>query len=281
MSVTDIPVCPILLRPFSQFPDSSGAVLDAMVRWLGQAEVDDLPLLATARLRSAELCEWTHDDPSAGKPAVLDAAEITRRVERRIGELIRVGQAEGRVRSRGQWRGASAGKWSPGDFLSRKSLSGARRDGVYAFSDIPAQLFEQAVGTARADGNLSRSHLCQTVHRLKGGPASQRVDEIRALAATGHNSAQIAKRLGVTEEWLRRLALQNDIALPDIAMGPRRRIDSNRVVGEMVPALEGLAMSAGLVDLDALDVEQRTQWALSMQRSLRQISSLARRMRND
>jgi hypothetical protein len=274
--------CPVPTHFFfltEPYPD----VVASVAAWLATAVVDDLPVLAVKRLRAVALGEWVHHAGLAGTFA-LDAAEMERRIERRIAELIREGQAEGKVRAQGQSNGerARAITWRAQDFLSRKSLSGARHDGVYAMVDnVPFDVFEKALTAGREEGNLSRANVCRLVRRVSDLPATGRAAEIAAMAADGHTSGQIADHLRVKEEWVRRIARQHDIALPDAVIGPRRRIDPKRVVSELVPALDGLAMSARLVgsgDVDAFDAQQRQEWARSMRSSLRQLSRLAREM---
>ena len=58
-----------------------------------------------------------------------------------------------------------------------------------------------------------------------------------------------------------------------------RRTDSARIVRETVHALEGLAMSVELADPAGLDPAQATEWATSMTRSLRALSTFARQIK--
>lgn len=271
--------CPVQERLFAVFAEDADEVVAAMARWLGRAEVDDLPTVAQARRDAIALSRWLALN-KGDQQAQLAAAEIERRLERRIAELIREGQAQGRVRGVGQSQGphASTIPWHPQDFIPRKSLSGARGDGIYVLLSVPFEAFEQALEAGRERGNLSRANVCRLVRGAIGGPASERIDEIRRLAAEGHTARQIGDRLGVSEDRVRRLARSNDIVLVDAAIGPRRRIDPNRVVGELVPALEGLAMTATWVDIAELDAEQVPGWARSMRSSLRKINGLAREM---
>ncbi|HEY5343499.1 MAG TPA: hypothetical protein VIJ66_07550 [Solirubrobacteraceae bacterium] len=99
--------------------------------------------------------------------AQLSATEIVRRCERRIGELVREGQREGKIAT----RGSDTRNRVQRDVLGPAEVIGAKHRSevapLYAMADAPAGEFEQAVTDARDEGNLSRadSELAQSVVR--------------------------------------------------------------------------------------------------------------------
>lgn len=110
-------------------------------------------------------------------------------------------------------------------------------------------------------------------------PESERAEQIRELASTGHVAAQIAGELGIGEERIRDLAHRHDIVLPDAAIGKRRRIDSNRIVRETVTAAEGVAFGLDLVNYEELDRSQIEEWTSSLSNSIRALNRLNKQLK--
>jgi hypothetical protein len=79
-----------------------------------------------------------------------------------------------------------------------------------------------------------------------------RLDEIRALAAQGMRASQIAESLGIGEQRVRAVAAAFSLALPDDAIGQRRRVDPHRVLLKTVSGVESLV--AGLALIEGFDV---------------------------
>jgi len=84
---------------------------------------------------------------------LVSASEIVRRAERCIGLAIRKGQAEGRIRRRGQSRGDGS-KQGVTNFLDQHDLTGGGNSvGVYDLTDgVSDEVFEKALGEAVAVG---------------------------------------------------------------------------------------------------------------------------------
>lgn len=105
---------------------------------------------------------------------------------------------------------------------------------------------------------------------------------IREMAAEGYRAQQIADRLDINPDYVRLLAKDADITLPDAVIGRRRRIDPDRVVGEGIAALEGIAMGFGLLsdeDIEGLDTRQLDGWATSLSNSMRSVNRLAKQLK--
>lgn len=112
-------------------------------------------------------------------------------------------------------------------------------------------------------------------------PVTERVDEIRDLAATGHTSAQIGARLNAGPEHIRNIAREHDIKLPDAVIGRVRKLDPVRISRETVSALEGLAMGVSLLDpedFQSLTVADREEWATSLKTSMRSLNRFMKEM---
>jgi hypothetical protein len=156
--------------------------------------------------------------------------------------------------------------------------------------------FEDALDAAKAEGNLSRVNVVRKIRQRRGSQSSggqvpdpadrspeaaaRRRSLIGEFAAHGLSSGQIGDRLGIAEDRVRQMAREHGITIrADAVLGRTRRPDSNRIVREMVHALEGLAMSAGLADPAGLDSAEAAEWAASMTRSIRALSRFARQVK--
>lgn len=107
-----------------------------------------------------------------------------------------------------------------------------------------------------------------------------RYRKVRALAADGYTSAQIAAAVGLTEAGVKSGCRERGIDVPaDAVMGKARRHDSNRIVAETVDALEGAAHGIRLVRLADLDRSQIEGWTTSLNDSLRALTRLNKQMK--
>jgi hypothetical protein len=115
------------------------------------------------------------------KDAQLAAAEIVRRAERGIGVAIRRGQQNGEMAKRGDGRGHGAAGVhggnlndryddhlaSPGSFFRH----GDERADTYAMTDgVSDADFEDALGEAKAEGNLSRANVVRKTRQQRRIP---------------------------------------------------------------------------------------------------------------
>lgn len=204
-----------------------------------------------------------------------DATEMVRRAEYALGKAIRKGQEEGAVRRHGDQQDRHSHDVPDQKIVSvREIISGGQEiSDTYAMADhATAEEFEDALTEARAEGNLSRANV---VRKIKQQGTSQRTrqqlaDEIEVLADKGNASSQIARIVGVSEEWVRQTARDHSIEIPaDKAVGKTRRIDSVRVVREAVSTLEGLLITLPLVDVASLDPREASEWTASLDQSIR------------
>jgi len=291
--------------------DPAGFVVQACERakaWLQEAlEHGGIEQIAEIRSQAEAVRVYTAQK-QLGKDAQLAAAEIVRRAERGIGLAIRRGQQNGEIARRGDCgsrgapgvhggnpgdrRGDHLG--SPGSFFRH----GDERADAYAMTDRVSDTdFEDAVGEAKAEGNLSRANVVRKIRQRDGAPpgsgrrvpdpadrsaeaAGRRRELIGEFAGSGMSSRQIGERLGIGDERVRQIAREHRIDIrADAVLGRARRHDSNRIVRQTVHALEGLVMSVELADVADLDPAGATEWAASMARSIRQLSTFLRQMK--
>jgi hypothetical protein len=268
------------------------AALDHARTWLQHATTTDLPSVIEAKAR-AEAIHCYAVQAELGADAQLAAAEIVRRAERRIGELVREGQDLGEIRRRGDGGGdpryvdphRKQMRISPTEFFP----NGQAAHETYTITDdVSAEEFEVALGQAKSERNLTRANVVRKVRDLKaerGVVATRartrtvRAEQIQELADEGRTSQQIGAALGISTDQIRRLAAESGIALQaDEAIGRVRPIDSNRVVRETVDALEGLASVVELVEREALDPDAVDAWVASIRQSLRSLTRFTKEL---
>jgi hypothetical protein len=291
--------------------DPAGFVVQACQRakaWLWEAlECGEIEQIAEIKSQAEAVRVYT-TQKQLGKDAQLAAAEIVRRAERGIGVAIRRGQETGEIAKRGQRGGCGAAGVYGGNRGARhgehRGSSGSffrhddERADAYAMTDgISDTDFEDALGEAKAEGNLSRANVVRKIRQRLGEPASageqvphladgsaeavaRRRDLIGEFTASGMSSVQIGERLGIGDDRVRQVAREYGIDIrADAVLGRTRRPDSNRIVRETAHALEGLAMGVALADLARLDQADASEWATSMARSIRQLSKFVRQMK--
>lgn len=281
--------------------DPAGFVVQACQRakaWLTEAlEHGQIEQIAEIKSQAEAVRVYT-TQKKLGKDAQLAAAEIVRRAERGIGVAIRRGQQTGEIARRGD-RGGRRGihgrnpndrcddhLGSPGSFFRHAD----ERADTYAMTDgVSDASFEDAIGKAKAEGNLSRANVVRKVrqHRTAAPPrprdraTGQPLRELIARhAAAGMSSRQIASLLGISSRQVREAARGHGIEIPaDAVVGRTRRPDANRIVRETAHALDGLAMSVALADPAELDPSEAAEWAASLARSIRVLNQFLAQMR--
>jgi hypothetical protein len=291
--------------------DPAGFVVAACERakaWLRQAlEHGEIEQIAEIKSQAEAVRVYTAQK-QLGQDAQLAAAEIVRRAERGIGVAIRRGQQDGQIAKQGDrgGRGAQGVRGgNPGDVRGDHldSPAGLFRNGkeradAYAMADgVSDDDFEDALGQAKSDRDLSRANVVRKIRQRRGNPpapggqvpdpsdrspeaAARRRELIGEFAASGMSSRQIGERLGVGDDRVRQVARAHGIGIrADAVLGRTRRLDSNRIVRETVHALEGLAMGVELADPAGLDPAEADGWAASMTRSIRVLSKFARQVK--
>jgi hypothetical protein len=266
--------------------------------WLAQA-LDKGDIDGIVELKSqAEAIRTYTAQKQLGKDAELAAAEIVRRAERGIGLAIRKGQEAEEIRRPGQKR-TVYNRWtgdrnrsrddqlqSPTDFLPDHEL----KDGIYPVTDgVSDEAFEEALEDAKKESNLSRANVVRKVRdgkRSEGAKPKaedsqsswQRVKKAREMAESGCTSRQIGQALGIKN--MGDFRARHRLEVPaDAVVGKTRHIDSNRIVSEIVMALEASRMSLDLVEMDQLDQSQVEYWATSLSNSIRSLNRLHKQLK--
>jgi hypothetical protein len=275
--------------------------------WLREAlDCGDIDQIAECKSQAEAVRVYTMSR-QLGKDAQVAATEIVRRAERGMGVAIRRGQESGDIWRKGQHRGNqhtgplgdtedSTVPRPVTDFATYDELAG--NAGIYGMTDGVSDVqFEDAIGQAKAEGNLSRANLVRKTRQPRTRQAAskeqvpnpgdrsseagaRRLELIRGWAAQGCSSRQMADLLGKRDDAVRQLAREHGIEIPaDQVVGRTRRLDSNRIVRETVHALEGLAMGAGLVMPGELDTAEIPAWTASITDSIRALNRLVKTMK--
>ena len=263
--------------------------------WLALAlDSDDIEQIAEVKSQAEALRVYAIQK-QYGKDAELSAQELVRRAESGMGVAIRLGQERGEIRARGErivvanQHGSAEpvdnrnSKPSPYDYASPDELHG-NGAGIYHMVDgVTSEMFEEAIEEAKAERNLSRANVVRKV-KAKKTPADdpRRGEVISEMAATGHNSKQIGRELGISDQRVRELARGYDIPIPaDQVTNRTRRIDPNRVVNQLVLDVAAVTGGLDLVDFSALDGEHLEEWTNSFNESLRTLRKFADRLKKE
>jgi hypothetical protein len=268
-------------------PDPRAAVIAACGQakaWLARAlEADDVARILELKSQ-AQAVETYLVQRRMAKDAQLAAAELIRRAERALGLIIRRGQAEGP----GQWiRGVgsptrgprSTGLARPIDVAKVRERSDLHE--IYLLTDgVDDGRFEQAIGEARQEANLSRNNM---VRKLVGGQTltrEYRRGTIAKLAAQGYTARQISDRLdGISVEGIRRTARRCGIAIPaEEVLAKTQPLNSDRIVSQAVESMAALVAGLNLVDFSRVNSAAAAEWADALSNSARAVNRFARRL---
>lgn len=218
-----------------------------------------------------------------------DATEMVRRAEYALGKAVRRGQADGSIASRGSFGNGRSATGAdlirPTDLASDAELYGNSTTGSPGIVDLADATdseseFENALTTARKEGNLSRRNVVRKVKGQKSGETRQeRADIIRDMAAEGHHRDQVARHLGIGREAVNNIARDYGISFPADAVGNVRRADSARIVRETVNTLEGLLLALPLVKVEELDPTEANDWTASLDQSLRALNRFNKKIK--
>lgn len=171
--------------------------------------------------------------------AQLSATEIVRRCERRIGELVRQGQRDGKLMSRGS--NTRVDLVANDNLVTVTEAAGVGHRSslkpLYDLAEADPQEFEEALAEAKAEGNLSRANV---VRKVKGEPAP-----------TSERS-----------EWHRNT----------------RHLDSNRILLTLAQELDALTTGLDLMRPDDLDPALMAEWMPVIDRAISTIRKHVRRI---
>lgn len=235
--------------------------------------IDDLETLEEWHAQAAALAQYLK-----GKALHGPMLGAQRRVEARIGQLL--GDAETAQRS---------GKALPVPQAEQVSRVDRNRFRILA-RGLEKGLPDEAWRASREDvikliqEKYPMPRHVPTVVTTKGAvrkPVAQRAKEIATLAGSGHRAAQIAKKAGISEQQVRKIAQEKDIKLPDETIGRTRRIDAKRVLTETINGVDayvsGLTMLEE-VELPALSATEQRELTEALLRSINGLRKLRVRM---
>lgn len=232
-----------------------------------------------------------------GKDAQLATGELARRAERALAQAVREGQRRGLIISNGiNTRFSLPGDPVPVTTFVSKDLVSGNEAGIYRLADgISDEVFELAVSQALEENQISRKRLVQICLELipkKPGdeipdradhtPAAavRRLELITQYAPTGMTSPQIAARIGIGANHVRRMARAANVEIPADAVLTRSiRPTSERIVRETAQVLDGLAVGIAMADASSLSIELIQEVKASYGASLRTLNSFMRKMR--
>jgi hypothetical protein len=209
------------------------------------------------------------------------ATEIKVRAERRCGELLTVSVEHG-----GDRRSESRSK---APTLNDMGLTRDESSRYQQLAAMPDDHFETAVATAKATaGEVTTAFMLREARRVQDKPAApakhpraERVEEMRALAQSGHNAEQIAEAQGISVEHARKLMGDAGIV---IAMARRgRAIDPNKIVRESVAALSGIAYGLTMahgIDIDAAEANDLLTDLRNSMKALRMLDATLKEIAN-
>jgi ParB-like chromosome segregation protein Spo0J len=107
----------------------------------------------------------------------------------------------------------------------------------------------------------------------------ERRDRMRAMAAEGHTSRQIAHALGLSDEGCRQILRDQKIDVPgDNATKNSKRHDSNRIVDRIVMDAENLTEGVNLIEFGDLDRGRIAEWLKSLGASRDKFGGFIRRL---
>jgi hypothetical protein len=272
-------------------------MLDQSKQWLDRAMEATNPARAVAEFKAfiATVAEASKQK-KLSECIQLDATEMVRRAERALGIAVRSGQESGELRS----RGGSQGVHIPGlrGTASRSSQDDVRdptpsvsdyfahaqeKTDIYAMTDgVTDEEYDAVMDEAREEKNFSRSNV---VRKLKALPTHSEAQAakwqtVRELANDRLTSAQIAKRVGMTEDGLRAGARREGIEFPaDKVMGKTKRINGLDVMERLVTSIEVNQSALELVEFEDITPEQADEWLQRLAEPLRAINRMKSRLK--
>lgn len=118
----------------------------------------------------------------------------------------------------------------------------------------------------------------EAVDKSRAG-VEQRRERMRAMAADGHSSIQIAQAVGLTLESCRNALRELAIDVPaDKVIGGTQRHNSTRIVEHMVMDAENLTADVNLIDFSSLPFERIGDWADSLTASRKALDAFIKRL---
>ena len=155
----------------------------------------------------------------------------------------------------------------------RNAVKQAVLDGKQSV-DIKRDLHVHSEMIADVRRELGKSGIDYTRTAVK-----ERRDRMRAMAAEGYTSLQIAEAVGMSVDGCRTAMREAGIEVPaDAVAGKTRRHDSTRIIEHIVMDAENLTADVNLIDFSALDRAQIATWLESLKASRDKLGAFIRRL---
>jgi len=196
-----------------------------------------------------------------GRDAEVAGSEIVVRAIRGLGRVVLDGQDAGTISRPGVSASRnnadsiiSAGLPSPIEVFGHE---GTRRD-AYKMAHADDETFEEVVAEAKAEGNLSRTNVVRCIAR-------RTVLAPTAAAPSPPSDPPAARRPKYGGR-------------PD-AMKNTRHLNSRRIIGGAVEAIDGIGMLFEHIDYTQLDPEDVNGWVPVLTESIRSLTTLRNRLK--
>jgi hypothetical protein len=133
-----------------------------------------------------------------------------------------------------------------------------------------------------ATGKISKPHAEWKASRgTKTAEAvKDRWEAVADLAAQGYSSRQIASKVDLNDETVRREARRRDIDIPaDLVVGRTRRINSTDVVANIVAAYETANAAVSAINWSEVDPSEAQEWVSSLTESISAASAFRKKIK--
>jgi len=298
--VTDLAVIPQDPAALDRIDDPAAAMValvDQARTMLAQASgMEGLADVIEWKSRAEAIRVYTQQK-DMGHEAELSAAEIVRRAERRIGQLIREGQEAGEIKRKERHGDHDTNSMSPADFVPR----GSAQFDTYAMTDgVTDEQFEAALAEGKQEGNVSRANIIRkvkptTAERIADAarnnpaesprnlPLAERTEQIRALAARNFTSPQIADEIGVSPARVRDIArtVGVEITADAVFNGKFRTVDPNRVMAAVIESAHPEPISLARIAYSELDRDLIEGWVSSLSDAIRSLTTIKRNLQKE
>lgn len=149
--------------------------------------------------------------------------------------------------------------------------------------DLHEKVLARKMGIRPAYNELRKREKAADESNPVAKPANggNRTEQIRSLAAEGHNAAQIGKKLGISRQYVMKLANEHDIQLVEHRIGKQQtKINPAEVVEKLVASVESNVEAAALVEprIGELDPEDVKYWSESLAKSFRRLQKFRRNL---
>lgn len=245
-------------------------------------QASDVHMVAQIKSGTAVM-EKLSKELKLSKECQLDAAEMVRRSEYALRKAHRSAQDAGYLPNRSGW--LPNGHREEMSISTTKELYGSdnARSQIIAFTDdVSDSEFESALSEARDEGNLARVNIARKVEAASTASESRadRADKIGPLARQGLTSEQIAKRLELHRDSVKRIARDHGIDIQaDRVTAHRPKVDSAKILESTAAALEGAVYSIRLVQPEDLGQEEALEWVDSLTESIKALSKAVKKIK--